>query len=322
MAESRMAESRSVTVVARGRSSWAATAAGVWSLAFGAAGGYWAAGGGGFPFGAGDPRAAQVGSLFAAAEPGSTGLAIAALGLLGAAAALVMVRSAGARLPLVLAWAMSVGLVVAVPDVRVIQNFGYLFMGYTGFWDGPLLFMLFCIGGGALWAAAAWRYQGGGTREPVRWGTPVTYAAALLALPYGISRLSWAVGIPLGVQPETISGGNASGGWVVEAVLGGLCVVGAILTLGLVQRWGEVFPRWIPLLRGRRVPIWLAVVPGLCAATMLIQSGSRLFLWWAKGDIVLTADDWGSFGPGLSWLPWGLALAAATYAYYLRRRAE
>lgn len=307
--------------MAGARRPWAAQAAGVWSLVFAAAGGYWAAGGAGFPFGAGDPRAAQVGSLFAAAKPGSTGLAIAALGLLGAAVALVMTRSAGARLPLVFAWAMSVGLVVAVPDVRVMQNFGYLFAGYTGLWDGPLLFMLFCIAGGALWAATAWTYQGGGTREPVRWGRPVTYAAAVLALPYGISRVSWAMGIPLGVQPGFLSGGNATA-WVIEAVLGGLCFVGAILTLGLVQRWGEVFPRWIPGLRGRRVPIWLAVVPGLCAAAMLIQAGARLYLWLATGDIVLTAEDWGSFGPGLSWLPWGLTLAAAIYAYYLRRRAE
>ncbi|WP_431896579.1 hypothetical protein [Nonomuraea sp. bgisy101] len=317
-----VAGSRSVPVLARGPRAWTAWAAGVWSLAFGAAGVHWAAGGAGFPFGAADPRAVQVGSLFAEAEPGSTGPAIAALGLLGVAVALVMARAAGARLPLVFAWAMSVGLVVAVPDVRVIQNFGYLFAGYTGLWDGPLLFMLFCIGGGALWAAAAWTYQGGGAREPVRWGTPVTYAAALLALPYGISRISWAMGIPLGVQPEMLAGGNATGGSVVEAVLGGLCVAGAILTLGLVQRWGEVFPRWMPLLRGRRVPIGLAVVPALCASAMLVQSGARLYLWVAKGDIVLKADGWGSFGPGLAWLPWGLALAAATYAYYLRRRVE
>ncbi|WP_165959510.1 hypothetical protein [Nonomuraea longispora] len=26
-----------------------------------------------------------------------------------------------------------------------------------------------------------------------------------------------------------------------------------MLTLGLIGRWGEVFPRWIPMLRGRPV---------------------------------------------------------------------
>ncbi|MGW5684327.1 hypothetical protein [Nonomuraea sp. NPDC003754] len=320
-----MTESVSAAATARGRTRgrtrWAASAAAVWSVAFAAAGAYWAAWGAGFPFGAGDPRAEQVGSLFAAAEPGPVGAAMAVLGLLGAVVAVGMARATPARGPLVFAWAMSGALLVAVPDIRVIQNFAYLFMGYTGLWDGPLLFMVFCIAGGALWAAAAWVHQGGGTREPVRWGRPVTYAAALLALPYAISRISWAAGIPLGIPAEDIAAGNADGGWISETVLGGLCVAGAVLTIGLVRRWGEVFPRWIPFLRGRRVPVWFAVVPGLAASVMLVQAGARLYLAMLTGDITITAERWGTFLPGLAWLPWGLALAAATYAYYLRRRA-
>ncbi|GAA2685188.1 hypothetical protein [Nonomuraea recticatena] len=308
----------------RARRSWTAPAAGLWSVAFGLTGAYWALGGAGFPLGAGDPRADQVGSLLASVEQGPTGAVMAALGLLGALVAVAMTRSAARGLSFVFAWTMCVGLIVAVPDVRVMQNFGYLFMGYTGLWDGPLLFMLFCIVGGALWAAAAWAGRdggdsGGGART-VRWARPVTYLAAVLALPYGISRISWAMGIPLGVPDGFLAGGQQDA-WMAEAVLGGLCVVGALLTLGLVQRWGEVFPRWIPFLGGRRVPVWLAVAPALCASAMLIQAGSRLFLWMITGQITMTAEDWGSFGPGLSWLPWGLALVAATYAYHLRRRS-
>ncbi|GAA2385751.1 hypothetical protein [Nonomuraea africana] len=305
------------------RWSWIAPAAGLWSLSFGLVGAYWAFGGTGFPLGAGDPRAGQVGSLLAAAEPGTAGAVMAALGLLGGPAALAMGRPAVRRPSLVFAWLMCVGLVVVVPDVRVIQNFGYLFMGHTGLWDGPLLFMLYCVVGGALWGAAAWNHREGGGpgARSVGWGRPVTYLAAVLALPYGISRISWAMGIPLGVPEGFVEAGQQSA-WAVEAMLGGLCVAGAILTLGLIQRWGEVFPRWIPFLRGRRVPVWLAVAPALCAAAMLIQAGSRLYLWMVTGEITMTADTWGAFGPGLSWLPWGLALVAATYAYYLRRRAR
>ena len=38
-------------------------------------------------------------------------------------------------------------------------------------------------------------------------------------------------------------------------------VGGAVVLLGLVQGWGGLFPRWVPFLSGRRVPIPLAVVP-------------------------------------------------------------
>ncbi|WP_433247993.1 hypothetical protein ACQPYK_48030 [Streptosporangium sp. CA-135522] len=317
-------------------SAWAAPAAGVWSLVFGLVGAYWAFGGSGFPFGHNDSRARQVGSLFGAAEPGATGAVIAALGLLGVVAALVMNSSVRTRLPLVFASAMALGLIVIVPDIRVVQNFGYLFMGYTGLWDGPLLYMLFCIGGGALWGAAAKVYGSrlaGGfedsarrSRAAARWGRWATYAAAVFALPYGIVRLAWAVNIPLGVPAGFLAGGSgaesakSSLAWLSEFVLGGLCVGGAILTLGLIQRWGEIFPRWIPYLRGRRVSISLAVVPALCAAAMMIEAGLRILMWVVTGEVTIGADTWGMAGPGLFWLPWGTALATATYAYYLRRR--
>lgn len=273
----------------------------IWSLLLALAGAFWALGGAGFPFGANDPRAAQVGSLFSTAEPLPTGIVMVVIGVLGAV--LVRVRP--------FAWVMAFSLVILVPDTRVVQNFAYLFMGYTGLWDGPLLFMVFCIAGGALWAVAGWR----GPSGVPRWGRAATYAAALLALPYAAVRLAWAAGIPLGVP----DGFLMEGGGLAEAVLGGLCVAGAVLTLGLVQRWGEVFPRWIPYLRGRRVPVWLAVVPGLAAAAMMTQAGLRALIWFVRGEVTMTADTWGAFGPALSWLPWGLALFLATYAYFLRR---
>ena len=48
---------------------------------------------------------------------------------------------------------------------------------------------------------------------------------------------------------------------------------GAILTLELVLRWGEVFPRWIPFLGGKRVPISLAVVPASLVAVLVTRAG-------------------------------------------------
>ncbi|HEY8472373.1 MAG TPA: hypothetical protein VIL37_07010 [Natronosporangium sp.] len=47
----------------------------------------------------------------------------------------------------------------------------------------------------------------------------------------------------------------------------------ASLTFGLIQRWGEVLPRWLPVVGGRRVPISFGVaaaVGGALAITALI----------------------------------------------------
>jgi proline iminopeptidase len=316
---------------------WAGYAAAGWSLIYGLLGLWWALDGAGFPFGPGDPRADEVGSLFGAAEPGPMGAIMAATGLLGGGVALAMARSSRGprtRLPLIFAGALSAFLVVVVPDIRVAQNFAYLFFAYTGLWDWPLVFMLFCMAGGALWAATAVAYHRrirraceqcgrsgsrGSSASAARWGRWATYAAAMLALPYPIVRIAWGLGIPLGVPAGSLDD-SGLGLRIGESVLGGLAVGGAVLTLGLTQRWGEVFPRWIPRLRGRRVPIWLAVVPATWAAVVMSQAGLRIVTWTLTGEASITADDWGSGAPGLFWLPWGVALGAATYAYYLRRR--
>ncbi|WP_235994648.1 hypothetical protein [Nonomuraea montanisoli] len=49
-----------------------------------------------------------------------------------------------------------------------------------------------------------------------------------------------------------------------------MALLGVFLALGLVHRWGMVFPRWTLFLAGRRVPALLPLVPawgvGLCLA--------------------------------------------------------
>jgi hypothetical protein len=53
--------------------------------------------------------------------------------------------------------------------------------------------------------------------------------------------------------------GQERGMWTSGLFLATFGPVGAGLMLGLVQRWGEVFPRWMIGLAGRRVPSALAV---------------------------------------------------------------
>jgi hypothetical protein len=107
------------------------------------------------------------------------------------------------------------------------------------------------------------------------------------------------------------------------ASLAALGVGGAVLTLGLVQRWGEVFPRWMVGLRGRRVPVLLAVVPAGLVAVVVGSAGAMFLRVGLTGglDESLPGEptDVAAWLPEMFWPLWSVALAAATYAYWLRR---
>ena len=104
----------------------------------------------------------------------------------------------------------------------------------------------------------------------------------------------------------------------LQGVMIGLGAVGGIvLTTGLVCRWGEVLPRWLPCVGGRRVPIRLAVIPGLVVAFAAVTA--------APGEIVRLLElDAAAALQGLALMPlpiWAPALTIAVIAYGLRRRA-
>lgn len=334
---------------------WATLAAGTWSLLYGLLGLWWALGGDGFPFGEGDPDA--VGSLLGEVPARVGAPVVAALGLAGAAAALAMVRPFPGHLPrrllVTFAWATAAVLLLVVPDARVLMLLGYLpalvLMLRADAIDWPALNQFICLAGGALWAAAALAFQrrsrracahcgraadatakpvGDGGRDGPRWGRWATWVAVVAPLPYAATRLAWALDIPLGVPDEFMTMYRAD--YVAKGVglwrftLGGMALGGSILTMGLVQRWGEVFPRWIPFLAGRRVPPALAIVPAtLVSVAVTVASISIWRGAAAQGlDLELGPDTWGPAGPILFWLPWGIALGLATLAYHLRRRGR
>lgn len=88
-----------------------------------------------------------------------------------------------------------------------------------------------------------------------RWGAASVAIAVVVPVGYAVTRFAWALGIPLGVRGSLLDemGSSVYSG----AGLAALGVGGAALTL--VQRWGEAFPRWVPWLRGRPVPVALAL---------------------------------------------------------------
>ncbi len=153
-----------------------------------------------------------------------------------------------------------------------------------------------------------------------RWGRTAALVAAAIPAFYGVTRLAWAVGIPLGFSAA--AGQGFTGVDLVGPIgLGSFSLLGAVLTLGLFQRWGEVFPRWMVGLAGRRVPVRLAVVPATIVAVAVLPAGISVSAMGLQNGM-LTADLWGAVGPAFLWPLWSVALGAATYAYWLRRRGR
>lgn len=340
---------------------WAAYAAGAWSLAYGVLGLYWTFGGTGFPFGTeNDPRGAVL-SVLAGVQAETGAPVIAALGLVGAVVAVVMARMLGRGVSrvvlLAFAWPAAVALTLILPDFRVLVAVAYVPLFVIGapfgwppgnFFDAlpwPVVNQFVLIGGGILWAAAAVAYQrrsrdacgncgrtdtDSGWTTPAaaaRWGKWATSVAVIVPLVYAATRWAWALGIPLGISEELLREGQAGGAWMFGAGLATVAVGGAVLTLGLVQPWGEIFPRWIPFLAGKRVPIWLAVVPASLVSVLVTTAGIMFVRLTVTGAFSETfsfvgEEDWAALAPELLWPIWGAALSAATLAYYYRRRGR
>jgi hypothetical protein len=335
---------------------WAGYAAAVWSLIYGGLGLYWSLGGGGFPFGRNDPNWEPGMSVLGDLRAEVGGPAIAVLGLVGTIAGIMMVRTRG-RGPgrtalLAWGWTLAVALAVVIPDNRVLMIVAYapvllvfVFTGVPGDqdladlvpWSRINLFIL--VIGGLLWALATLAYQrrsagvcencGRGEASAAgwtssvaarRWGRWAVYVAAIIPATYDATRIAWALGFPVGVTEEFWQWLDTSGLRWAGLFLSAMGVGGAILTLGLIQRWGEVYPRWIWFKSGQRVPPALAIIPASLVSIMVTAAGLmyvRAYIFGSLGD---HPDMWATWAPGLLWPVWGVALGVATLAYYLRRR--
>lgn len=318
----------------------AATA--VWSGLYAGAALAWSLGVPGFPFGPeADPSAENT--ALAHARPETTGpviavLAAAAAGLAGYLAVRAhrgrpLAGSARAA-ALTAAALISVTLAVVLPDVRILAALGYapIFLigapfgfpdgvSYLDAWTWPVINQLICLIGGFGWAAVTVRLIRERRRllaAAVRWSGWATAVAVIIPLIYAAERISWAFGIPLGIDQALVDELNSGPGQWAALGLGLGGVGGAVLTLGLVQRWGTVFPFWIPFLRGRRVPPAVAIVPAGLIATVITAAGVCVLRVYLTGqfETVQLSAIW----PMLLWPLWGLGLGVATVGYYRRRQ--
>ena len=336
---------------------WTPYAAVVWSLVYAALGLYWAVSGRGFPYAPGSvdnvmgPIAGRFGPVVAWVIVIAAGIPAVALGtamLRGVRSLRPILITAGAGLAAVLLLLMAdLNLLTALAYIPFVV-FKLLTGGDIGLYLQALTqsqwiiaHQILCLIGGFLWLAATVSYARRSTdaclycgrqdspegwtgpKQAARWGRMAVYVAMIAPVIYALVRYAWAVGIPLGMTEEYLRQGQARGTWISGLFLANFGLVGAVLMLGLVQRWGEVFPRWMIGLAGRRVPIALAVVPASIMSVLFMVTGIGIWAGFAPMANAAAASGqsyWIVVGPTLLFPLWGAALAVATLGYYYRRR--
>jgi hypothetical protein len=255
-------------------------------------------------------------------------------------------------------------LLLGMADLTLLETLGYVPYAIVGLITGArigqiylqtlaqikwtMAHQLFCLTGGFLWLAGTVSYarlsaddcrycgrrdgpQGWqGPEQATRWGRIAVYVAMVVPVFYALTRYAWALGFPLGMSEQYLRQGQVSGTWTAGLFLATFGLMGSVLMLGLVQRWGEVFPRWMIGLAGRRVPIALAVVPAALVSVLLVVGG--IAIWSGLGQMAANLEAIGpggmgliggiifQVGPTLLFPVWGGALAVATLGYYYRRR--
>ena len=137
---------------------------------------------------------------------------------------------------------------------------------------------------------------------------------------YALTRILWALGIPVGLSQGLFDEGQRVGLWHSGLALALAAVAGILLTLGLVQKWGERLPAWLGPLGGRRVPITLATIPATVVSLAIFTGGVGLVRTAFSGMPEVFADSWwATIGPTLLFPVWAVALGWATFAYRERR---
>ncbi|MBE1487405.1 hypothetical protein [Plantactinospora soyae] len=302
----------------RDRAGWPTYALLVWAVGYGGLRVHWALGGA--------PEFPPLGSDLYPLTGWGTVVPVGAAAVL----AVALARVDRWHWPLALAsWAGSATLVLLCP-LLLLDVVGLTIPG-LGLPRDPagILGRVGALTGGLLLAAAArayWR-RCRDDRPALRWiaalvescagtGTPRwARIAGYLAVTGCLVRLAaqYAVGMaatPFPAGPSVI---------VFEV---GFLLAGVLLPLALVHPWGRVFPRWVPLLAGRRVPRWLLLGPGF-------GLGLGLTVYFGVGTGQLAVETvTGSWDPGdgtyplwffwvamPAYLLWGLGLTAASVAY-------
>ncbi|WP_207921240.1 hypothetical protein, partial [Micromonospora sp. KC721] len=257
-------------------------------------------------------------------------------GAVGVGAALAVVVGYAVRFPgrraAAGSWAAAALLLVVAFPLHLLFEVPAALAGRPSDWR-DLVARLVLVTGGVLFAglATACDPQRGpvapGYRPVPRWTRRWAYVAVALpvigwAVPHGL----WMLGVPFGIserQLDDIHQGLSTWTGVAITLVPPLA---SLLVLGLVQRWGQQFPRWVPGLGGRPVPRLLAVVPAGVVALALVTYGAlsvAAFVRQVLADDLRWADlweGWAVVATPLVFVGWGVSLGVTATGYALATR--
>lgn len=157
-----------------------------------------------------------------------------------------------------------------------------------------------------------------------RWAVLVAYLTPVTVLPAALWRSAVGFGADLGMPQawrdfHQVPGDGSA--YVIGLSLGSLGA--AALTLGLVHRWGEEVPRWVPGFGGRRLPVLPVVTVATVGAILVAVTCVLSVVNWnaiighrGMPDLGWYALASAAYAPALLWAP---LLLAATWAYWWRR---
>ncbi|MEU8228258.1 hypothetical protein AB0C12_01515 [Actinoplanes sp. NPDC048967] len=154
------------------------------------------------------------------------------------------------------------------------------------------------------------------------WARRWAYVAVALpivgwAVPHGL----WVLGVPFGISEEELRGADGGLSTATGVAITVVPPLAGLLVLGLVQRWGQQFPRWVPGLGGRRVPRLLAVLPAGTVAAALVTYGVLSFAVFAEQVLdgqrswAQVLQSWATVATLLVFLGWGVAVGVTTAGY-------
>ncbi len=152
------------------------------------------------------------------------------------------------------------------------------------------------------------------------------YAVPLCVLPSAVWRLHAALWTN---NQACFSGSPWEKPYIIS--LSVVSVTAACLTVGLVRRWGEVVPSWIPGIGGRAVPVRAATTAaGIGAGLIFLVYAyavlNTVFRWREPPPLnpacpppSQTPDAWIAYAAYAPLLLWGPLLLVVTLAYHHRR---
>lgn len=146
------------------------------------------------------------------------------------------------------------------------------------------------------------------------------FAGAYLAVAGFVARMSvWLADTIAGRWPSAASRATDVSWTAMVVFMVLMSLAGTLLPLALAHRWGRLWPAWMGPLRGRAVPRWLVLGPGLfIGASLTAYFGIAGMTAWIRGDFG------GPFLPLLlemgGYTVWGVGLLVAAASYFALTR--